>query len=55
MLFYDRSVGNHNFRPDPGLGMDHHVAAQNNSGADYRIVLNTAPFPDLGIVVDDAA
>jgi len=53
MLFYDLAIVDHDLGPDPGLGMDYHVVAQDHAGANDRVVLDTAPFSYVGIIVDD--
>ena len=55
MLFHDGTLGDYDLRPEAGLGMDHHMIPNYHAGADNRIILDIAMFPDMGIVVHDTA
>ena len=54
VLFYHRAVRDHDLRPEPGLGMNHHVIAKHDTGTYHRIVLDAALFTDMRVIVDDA-
>ena len=55
MLFYNHSIRNNDFRPETCLGMDNHAIPQHHAGSDHGIVFDTAVFPDMRVIIDDAS
>src|SRR5512145_841053 len=55
MFLDNRPVSYKNLRPEPGLGMDKDPVTQNNPGPDNGIVLDTAEFTDMSVIIHDTA
>jgi hypothetical protein len=55
VLFYDSSVGYNNLRPETGLRVNDHPIPQDYTGTNDGIVLDTAVFADMRVVVHDTS
>jgi hypothetical protein len=55
VLFYYRSIRYDNFRPETGLRMNYHPIPQDYTGTNDGIVLDTAMFTNMRVVVHDTS
>jgi hypothetical protein len=55
MLFYDSSIGYNNLGPETSLRMNDHPVPQDDTGTNNGIILDTAVFANMRVVVHDTS